>query len=477
MVRMIRLPGFILVLFLATLLGCSSYRGTYVEAYRAGNFPVAAAQLERESGGKPASANGKDRLLFLLEQGAILRTAGDLEGSNAAFDAADRLFQHYDEKARTRLGREAVATFANLAEVPYEGYGYDRIMMNAYKALNYMEQGNDDFARAELKRIAYAQQLNETRKAARIADAQAAARQKASDIQLRRSLNDPRLSSLSGRLIGDIAANARAVYVNAFAEYLQGIYYLHCGDSSDQELARAAFRSTCTMSSNAYAQQDLQLADAIAAGAGLQPITYVIFESGVAPRREEIRIDVPIWYANIAVHDTGVDYVGAAFPRLVPTPGAMPGLTIQTATERHPTQLLVDVDAVVAKDFEDELPTVITRTLISAAAKASAAYAAHRATRNDELLNTLTRIGTTVLQYSLNRADLRTWRTLPKWIVIARFPTPADGTVYLNTPAGQTLAIVQVIPDQTNIVWVRGPSDTGAVAVRTFPLQCKGDFQ
>ena len=80
------------------------------------------------------------------------------------------------------------------------------------------------------------------------------------------------------------------------------------------------------------------------------------------------------------------------------------------------------MDGVIAREFKDELPTVITRTIIAAGVKAGVAFAAHRATRDDPLLNLLTRVATTAYQYTVNNADLRTWRTLPKTISVARLP-------------------------------------------------------
>ena len=216
-------------------------------------------------------------------------------------DEADKLFREYDAKAYVRIGRAAMATMTNLAAVDYEGYGYDRIMANAYKALNYMEQGNLDYARAELKRVAYAQQMIQQRKASKIREAEEA-RKERGDTDINRTMNDPRSSAKTGQLYGALPDNsAKAIYANAFAEYLQGIFLLHAGDAADREVGRTALRSTLSMIDNEYVRQDVELAEKIGSGETVQPMTYVIFETGVAPRREEVRIDVPIFLYNIVV--------------------------------------------------------------------------------------------------------------------------------------------------------------------------------
>jgi hypothetical protein len=64
----------------------------------------------------------------------------------------------------------------------------------------------------------------------------------------------------------------------------------------------------------------LATADGLFNGQPLTPTTYVIFETGCAPQRGPIRIDIPIIV-------TKVSYVGAAFPTLKPQ-GEYSSLTV-----------------------------------------------------------------------------------------------------------------------------------------------------
>lgn len=448
------------------LAGCQSYTASFAHAYQAGQFEAASAQLHSEAGKALTDPSNRDRLLYLLEEGAIQRTRGDLKSSNAALDAADEYVRKLDSKADIRIGRTATAAVTNLGELSYQGYGYDRIMMNTYKALNYMEQGDLQFARAELKRVQYAQADLESRKAGRIEDLQ---KQNAENQRYSsQAASDPQLAAQTRSLYADVPdASFKASYVNAFAEYLQGIFLMHAGDADDREVARVALRNTYGMIANDYVRQDLDYLE----GGRHEPVTYIIHETGVAPARDETKIDVPIWLFNIAAHDTGMDYFGVAFPRLVPQIGGIPAIEARTAAGVFRTSTLVDMDGVIAREFKDEMPTIIARTLVAASAKAALAYAANRATRNDDVLNLLVRVATTAYQYNVNRADLRTWRTLPKWIAIARFPTPADGWVQLYSSSGAPIVNVKLQPDVVNVIWVRTPGDAGGVACRAFPLR------
>lgn len=448
--------------------GCNSYKANFANEYEMGRYPQSEQTLRAEADGALESSSNGDHLIYSLELGTVQRTLNEVDASEKSFDASWAYFAKVDQQADLRIGRAAKAAVSNLAELAYEGYGYDRIMLGTYQALNYLQQGNNDFARAELKRVANAQQQIAQTKAAKMKQLQAeGAQSKNFNPQ---AVNDPSIQRQTASLYSDIPENTvRAAYLNAFSEYLQGIFYLHAGDADDQEVGRAALRSALNMNASPYIQQDLDWLD-------LPPeqrpkVTYVIFESGMAPRREEIRIDIPVWVFNLVVHDTGVDYVGVAFPKLVPIPEQMDYVQSVTANGTYPTQMIVNMDGVVAREFKDELPTVITRTFIAAGAKAALAYAANYATRNEGLLNLATRIATTAYQYTVNRADLRTWRTLPKTINMARFVTPADGRVTITSPGAGTLANVQVDPQQNNIIWLRAPGGAATVVCRTFVVK------
>jgi hypothetical protein len=156
---------------------------------------------------------------------------------------------------------------------------------------------------------------------------------------------------------------AYELYVNPFAEYLQGIFYM--ADSSgadDRERAATAMRRVNGMvKNNNYLVEDLELAENFANGQPLPATTYVIFENGLAPVRVEFRIDIPLYLVNIFT-PTYINYAGAAFPKLQPQPGGTESLVVRADGQDHQTQLLCDMDAVVAREFKNDIPMVITKT-------------------------------------------------------------------------------------------------------------------
>lgn len=132
--------------------GCASYNmqtQQISQSYELGNMQAAASQISAEADKR---GEGKDAIVWRLEQGAVLRAAGRLEDSNKAFDKAEELVNKYEEAAKMSVSREAIAAVTNLTTLPYEGFAYDKIMMNTYKALNYLELGDYEKARVELNR-------------------------------------------------------------------------------------------------------------------------------------------------------------------------------------------------------------------------------------------------------------------------------------------------------------------------------------
>jgi uncharacterized protein len=168
--------------------GCKTYeqKNTAVASWHQGNITNALVEATKNADN---NKDNKDTVIWKLEQGAILRANGQYEASNKAFDQAQAKIDDYEQKAKVRVGQEAGALLSNQAELDYEGRSYDGIMLNTYKALNYLNLGEPDKARPELIRAYQRQQdaVEENKK--RIAKVQDEAEVSGANVghQLRRS--------------------------------------------------------------------------------------------------------------------------------------------------------------------------------------------------------------------------------------------------------------------------------------------------
>lgn len=257
-----------------------------------------------------------------------------------------------------------------------------------------------------------------------------------------------------------------ADYVNPFTVYLDALYFMYAGaDASDLERARKSLKRIQEIAGdNKFIQADLDSVETASNVSSQQPVTYVLFETGQAPQREQIRIDIPIIV-------TSVSYVGAAFPKIVFQKDYAPELTVTAGDVHEKTVTLASMDAIVALDFKDEWPVILTKTIASTVAKGVAAYAVNEvARRQSSLLGLVTRIGTAVAQAAVNIADTRTWTTLPKEFQIARVPTPPDRKIILEKPG---TAPVEVILEEgiVNVVCAKSITASDRLLVSQFKLK------
>jgi len=461
-----------------------------VTTYEQGRFSES-AQLAQKIASDAAKEKSQSQVVFRLEQGATARTAGDLKASNKAFEAAHVIVDKFDYDPDFKVTRETAAALTNLSTLEYRGYAYDGIMLNTYMALNYLELGQIDAARVEINRIYRRQATAVDRFRKRIDKRQeeiakdrkdnagrADSAKSESSSQVQQSLQqaygdqyDPKVTKKYKDL------QAYRDYVNPFSEYLRGLFYLHCGETSaDAEKALIALKRVSGLlvkTSNVlpYIEADIAAAETYANGGKLSPVTYVFFETGLAPKREAITIQIPVFIYNIAIQDTGVDYVGAAFPKLEKRGGHLSQLLVRSSDgQSYSTSTLSDMDAIVTREFKNELPLIITKTIIATVTKAAIAYGLNEATKDDEWANILTRVSTTIYQASQAQADLRTWQTLPKKIQIARLPSPADGKLTLTGAGGSVIGSVMVKPNAINVVHVRSVQENVAPVIRQFTL-------
>lgn len=196
-------------------------------------------------------------------------------------------------------------------------------------------------------------------------------------------------------------------------------------------------------------------------------LTYVIFETGSAPYRDQIRIDIPLFLV------TGrISYVGAAFPKIETVGGHADRLSIATsAGAGYTTALVASLDSVVAQDFKNEWPTILTKTLISTATKATIDAILQKQIQ-DQMGVTgglLFKVASAATQAAINIADTRTWRSLPKEFQYARLATPADRVLSLSA-AGQTTTI-QLEPAAVNVVYVKSPGISAPLLAGQFILK------
>lgn len=455
----------ILVLVLAMLgSGCQTYTSQakmMSQQWQAGNAAAAAAAFGKEA---DASGDSKDAIIWNLEAGTAFRVAGNMPESNRHFDKAAERIDVYEQQAKTKVGREALAMLSNQQNMPYEGRSYDKIMLHTYQALNLLTQGECDKARPEIIRAYQYQQDAVEENARRIERAQEEEKANKDRATVDKAKADPAFNTALGGVTNNLEGfKFYADYVNPFTVYLDGLYFLHAGaGASDLEHARKSLqRVQETAGTNRFIQADLQAAET---GIPSSKCTYVIFETGLAATLDQVRIDVPIIISKVS-------YVGVAFPRLDFHDNYARELTVTAGAVQERTLPIASMDAVVAQDFKNEWPVVLSKAIASAVVKGVAAYAANAvAEKQSAALGFAARLATAATQMALNIADTRSWTTLPKEYQVACVPSPADRKLVLATP-GAAPVEVALVEGTVNVVCVRSMTTGNPLLVSQFKLK------
>jgi hypothetical protein len=447
--------------------GCKTYQeqNKVIQYWQRGDLTNAVVEATKTA---DKNANNKDAIIWRLEQGAVLRANGQYEDSNKAFEAAQEKMDDYAQKAKVRLGQETGALLSNQANLDYEGRAYDGIMLNTYMALNYLALGEPDKARPELIRAYQRQQDAVQDNAKRIEKVQAEAAKNKDSAAIQRAQNDPSLQlQLQNTSTNLNSLKTYAPYVNPFTVYLDGLFFMTAAaDNSDLERARKSFERVTVMApGNNYVKQDLGMIDNLINGKPLPPTTFVIFETGCAPVRDQVRIDIPIIVAKVS-------YIGAAFPTLKPQGNYVPSLTVTADGKPLDTALVSDMDSVIGIDFKNEMPIVITKTIAATVVKGVAAYAANQAVgQQNDVAGLFMQIGTAIYQAAVNIADERTWTTLPKQFQVCHFPTPPDRKIELETPGGRQRIQMTIGDGTINLIYVKSINAAGPLLVTQMKLK------
>lgn len=139
------------VLAMLVMLGlsaCATYQSKVNnarEAMRRGQPADAAKDLE-----PLANKEGDDQLVYLLDYATVLQQAGRYQDSAKTFGRAEKIADIQDYHSLSKITSSLL-----LSEemVQYKGDDYEKVLINAINAINYLEMGETDDAMVEVKRL------------------------------------------------------------------------------------------------------------------------------------------------------------------------------------------------------------------------------------------------------------------------------------------------------------------------------------
>jgi hypothetical protein len=415
------------------------------------------------------SKRGLNRLAYLLEGGMILHTRGHLEASNAEFDEAEGVIRHHEEKAVVSLSEGSAqvgSIFVNEKTLPYRGEPFEKVLVNTFKASNYLFLHDYEGARVEIRRSFARQKENERKHEDEYERAQEEA--------ARRGISSRRVSRAVDVHYEDqkeIVRSVKNLYEDAFAYYLSSIVYELNREYNDayidlkkvQELrpgvpyvendllrmaGRSGLRDALKENENELGRQPRRWDDK------REGNVIVFFGSGMAPRKTQIKISIPI---------PSVGIVPIAFPKYepVPNPVRYAALYDRQGHLHGRTFVLTDLEATAIRNLDDRMNTLALKQVFRSAVKgAMVKTAREQGGWAADLVANLYNVFT-------EQADLRCWQTLPQNMQVARVFLPAGRHELVFALHGETGGTVQerdfaldVRPGETIFVSARsGPWD------------------
>ena len=380
--------------------GCATYSGSFdvIKHNLAGKqYDAALLNIEKQSDSKT------DRVLYLLNKGMVLRMKRDFAASNVTFEAAkaemDRLYA-------ASVSENTLSVMVNDSTVSYSGYNYERVLLHLYMALNYLELGDPGSARVEALQI------------------DAKLREFAEKIPESKQIEDAFTLYLTGMIYedgeewSDAMISYRSAY-NAYKKY-QKNYAVAMPNSLKIDLMRMARQNGLTNELKKYKAgfgMDL-LNDK---GARDQGELDLVLSNGLAPIKREKAINTfdPVSGTMVRV----------ALPAYESRQDNITAARITVNDRQMVSELVEDIDAIAKKNLEASMPAIIARSVARVVIKTVANKRARElASKNKNEDNAMAgMVGALALQVATvatERADTRSWLTLPRNIQLARMSLP-----------------------------------------------------
>ncbi len=378
---------------------------------------------------------GQDKILYAMERGRIAQIQGDVETSIASYELAIKAIRENEERAvvsMTEAGGQTAAVLVNDNAIPYQGEGYERVLLHHFQAMNYLAAGDLTGAGVEVRRANSEQQKARQRYEQQMAKSGGGRSQGSGSVQV----GYERMDELASRVADS--------FLNAYTFYVSAIIYELLDQPNDAYIDYR--RALEIFPENRYLRADVlrlgkelamdedlaRLADVLgdSGGSAAGPLTasgsgelIVLFEDGFVPRKHEVEAPVPV---------PGVRHFSfIAFPVYTARwQNSIPLAVHEKGTLLGTTEPICHVGALAVKALQESVPAIVARQILRATAKAVAMRQA------SENLGPLGELGAILYSVITENADLRSWLTLPDTAQVMRLSLPAGRHLLRLGPQG-----------------------------------------
>ncbi|BCD61272.1 hypothetical protein NitYY0826_C0106 [Nitratiruptor sp. YY08-26] len=394
--------------------------------------------------------NKTDDLLWDYEAGTVGYYVKEYKDSVFYFDKAEDLIKKYDEEILASKVLSSVgAALTNDTFMDYRPKIYEKIMVNTYKAINFINMRDFQNARIEFNRALvredrakefFAKEIGKEKE-----KLQQEQKKKLQNVKIKKETTSP----IEKKYSNLFAFKPYRDFTNPFTSYLAGIYFLSIGDyDKATDLLKECYGMIKGLDAGAdYVKADFELADKMKGSLTQRAkhYTWVIFLNGLAPKKEEWKIDVPVFLVSKKVL-----YTGIALPTLKMRPKAYRYLEVTTPHGTKKTKEIATMDRVIKLEFKKRFPVIMTRALTRTIVQTVIQKQLH------DKYGFFGGLVGAAYQGIMNKADTRMWERLPKEFQVARLYTPEKLDIF--TPDKKHIASIFTNSAKNYIVFVTIPS-------------------
>lgn len=383
----------------------------------------------------------RDVIYTGINAGLVARGCAEYSKSNQFFDAAEESYRaDVDmENMLVKGARNVASTLINDNIFAYDGTLYERIMMNTYKALNYMSLEDFENARVEFNRALMRQDRAKEHFAKRI-------EKNRRDMDKSKAVTGEEGFSNSTEQIRAkyddlfLEFDTSKDFVNPYATYLASVFFYmerDYGRASDLLREVAAVHPRDKQLQNQYKTFERQARSASREKA--KNYIFVVYEDGFGTVKDEFRFTLPLPVEGQIITTT------FAMPTLKKREASFGSIRVNDAK----TSQVVNFDSVVATEFREELPGEIAKAIASTLSKT----AVNAVVAKNDSSGGLMSMASSVLTTLVTQADTRSWRGLPKTASVLMLEN--GGKLDVRTPSGDSLLKQNISKDKDVLVVVR----------------------
>ena len=218
---------------------------------------------------------------------------------------------------------------------------------------------------------------------------------------------------------------------------------LNAQSPSDYNKAHDSMKRAYGLTANPTVKADMEMARQLTRGASpdiMEPMVWVILENGLSTKKNEFRIDLPIFMED----NEQFEYMGIALPELIERGPAYENLRMGETV----TQPLASMDKIIQAEFKREFPYILGKELARVTVKT---IIQNELNKDDPTAGMLA----SIYQLATTSADIRTWTALPSEFQLARLPVKGNKLTLSADKMPQPVEVELPANSRFNIVYVR----------------------